>query len=673
MPGQCSARRAPPVLPLQPSRKRLLYPELTRVSHKHRKTDNQGAPGMVVAPYSLPGAIEHRVGTVDAVTRLSGLEPPPLSSDPLQEQDVLPYCKETAGLSEDRSRDQSQFMVGHGSSHLLLERAQVEYQEIAPWYPGRYDNDQGILDTPKDIRTANSSPLLDCLGEDFDEELDVAADESNTGMMRKVQNTAAFDSKNGPNGGTSPHSSPAGSNAAIVSDSAAHIDELLIAQGSADNARSSLYKPISPHSRPNSSPLSYRVRADDIVLPFPHSSRISTASTIHHDITWEIPATPPKDLLLETLSEASPFEQPLGSNLIDHQQDDRAEDADNANDDSPVINEERRRSLSPSKDTPITSTAALGEGEGTDDQWLLAAMESVSLKENNLAYSHVQGILSSTPATKMSPLGSFFSKRSLSIVGFKWSLSPLPKLSPRTWCSTRSAEMPAPMLTGPIDEELRESRSTKYQPTSAPIQIPEPRNRIEDLLKHVSRRDARQDSAKEVDVNDKPSARKHRTALMAAVVQRQQNAIYALFKAAFVRGTWPTFSTSDGKGDTILTLAENAKFSHELNRLLRLFVAVACCKCAEDTRPLPLGSVCGTLVREVHLPDSELWCVRAGCRWGEKLRSLQWPCLQQGRAQIALEEIDARIEELKACDDGSSQVQRQRMLNEWIRCEVFNS
>lgn len=48
---------------------------------------------------------------------------------------------------------------------------------------------------------------------------------SPNGIVRKVQKTAAFDFEKGPNGGTSPHFSPARSNATIVADPAAYIDK----------------------------------------------------------------------------------------------------------------------------------------------------------------------------------------------------------------------------------------------------------------------------------------------------------------------------------------------------------------------------------------------------------------------------------------------------------------
>lgn len=181
MPGQCSALQTPAELSSHPSRKRPLYPELNRVAQKHCKTDDQDALGMVVAPSSLPGAIEHKFGTGGALTRLSGLEPPLLPSDSLQEQNVLPYCKGTTGFFEYGSRDQSQSVVGHGTiPHALLDRAHVEFQETSPRYLDRYSNSGGFLGRPKDFRAAKLSPLVGRLSGESDENVLVAADDFDT-------------------------------------------------------------------------------------------------------------------------------------------------------------------------------------------------------------------------------------------------------------------------------------------------------------------------------------------------------------------------------------------------------------------------------------------------------------------------------------------------------------
>jgi hypothetical protein len=150
------------------------------VAQKHRKTDNQDALRMVVAPRSVPGAIEYKSGTGDAGKRFSGLEPPLLSSGSLQEQDVLPYCKGTTGLFEYGSRDQIKSVFGHDYPYALMARAQVGFQETAPWYLGRYSNSGRFLETPQDFRTAKSSPLVDRLDGDSDEDVNVAADDFNT-------------------------------------------------------------------------------------------------------------------------------------------------------------------------------------------------------------------------------------------------------------------------------------------------------------------------------------------------------------------------------------------------------------------------------------------------------------------------------------------------------------
>jgi hypothetical protein len=495
--------------------------------------------------------------------------------------------------------------------------------------------------------------------------------------VRKIQKSAAFDFKDG---GMSPHTSAAQSKTAIVTDSAAHIDKQLIAQGSADNVRWSLYKPISPHSRSNSRLFSTHVRTDIIAVP--RLSKVSTASTTQHANTRDIVDTSPTDLSLAALVEASPDKQTLGSDSNGRHQEDWTDDADDANNDSRVIDEERLLSFSHSDDKPITSTAVPDEGKGMKYQWLSAAMESASLKDDNLAYSQVQGVMSSTPATSMSSWGSLFLKRSPRVAVVGWSHSPLPKVSPHTWSSVRSAEMPAPMLTGPVDEELRMSRSTKDQSTKevAQNQIPERRNYNEELIEHIYQDGKLRtliDFIK-IDIDYRSKTRKNRTALMAAAAQGRRAVVYTLFKAAFTREKWPTLSMLDDNGDTISTLsfATNANCSRQLNEVLRLFVAVACCECGESTRR---SSICGRLARKGFLAERELKSTEPGCRWGRKLCCLEWPCqerewnLDQTRTSAALEEIDARIEELKACDTTRSDFRaaRQRMLSEWVRCEVF--
>jgi len=568
---------------------------------------------------------------------------------------------------------------------------------------------------------------------------------SPNGIVRKIQKSAAFDFKDG---GTSPDTSTARSTAAIVTNSAGHIDKQLMAQGSEDNACWSSYKPISPHSRSNSRPFGNQARTDNIAVPSSHSMKVSNASTIHHDNARGIPATSPTNLLLTALVEVSPDRQTLGSDSIDRNQEDRIDDVDDAKNDSDVNNEKPRLYSPHSDDTLTTSTATLDEGKETD-QWLSAAMESASLENDNLAYSKVQGLLSSTtvtPATNIGSWGSLFLKRSPRIaMGFGWSLSPLPRVSPRTWSSVRSVEMPTPMLTGPVDEELRASRSTKDQPASAPVHIEESGNRNEHVMDVISPSTHNSPGHNfidgiDIDVNYRSKSRDNRTALMLAVVQRQQNVIYTLLKTAIVRGRWPNLSISDDNGDTILTLAKNAGFSHELNQLLRLFVAVACCQCTESTRS---GSVCGKLARRGgYLEGDELKKADPECWWGEQLRRPDWPrcewnlewiikqlrwrtqglprydeiefhprclwlqnlrlmdwpgrewsldellkekCLSESctrshraalrllRPRFALAEIDHRARNPRFIFADTLRAQRQRMLSEWINCEVLFS
>jgi hypothetical protein len=456
------------------------------------------------------------------------------------------------------------------------------------------------------------------------------------------------------------------------------------------NSSRSLHQPIPPHPW-----------SDNVASSSSQLSEYSAGSTDPHDNIDEI-LTP--KLLRVTPVEASPDNQTPEPDLIPPNRQDRTDDTNDSNNELPVVHEERRPSSPQPNETPMmpiaTSTSSSNQGEETD-QWLSAAMESASLKDDNLAYPQVQGFLSSTPATSMSSWGSLFLTRSPRIAVLGWSLSPLAKASPHNWSSVRSAEMPAPMLTGPVDEELQMSRSTEDPSTSAPIRIPGLRNRNENPTKHTyqdRRWGAEIDFLEETDIDYKLWARKPPMALMLAIVQRQQKVMYKLFKEAFARDKWPTLSILDDKycdmisnlarnadfsrqlndnGNTILTLAKNAKFSHKLNQLLRLFVAVACCECSESTRR---SSICSRLAHEGHLEEDELRSTDAGCRWGRKLRHQAWPYysekerdLEETRAETALEEIDARIEELKACWITCSdfRAQRQRMFSEWVNCEIF--
>lgn len=428
---------------------------------------------------------------------------------------------------------------------------------------------------------------------------------SPNGIVRKIQKSTAFDFGNA---GASPHASAARRKADIVTNSAARIDMRLVAEGHADNICWSVYEPIPPHSRSNSRTVSKQVRTDK-ASPSSQSSKVSTGSTFDHDNVRDVLPATPIDLLLAALVGASPARQTLGSASVDHHHKEaRFDTADEPNSESRTTNEERRPSLSYSDSTPITCTAALDKGKGTEDQWLSTAMESASLKDENLAYSQVQGLLSSSPATNMSSWGSLFLKHSPRIAGFGWSLSPLPKVSPPTWSSVRSAEMPAPMLTGPVDEELRMSRRTqdKQATKDTPTRILESHKRNEDLLEQILQDQqwwVSENFIDDIDFNYQSKARINRTALMLSILKRQLRGINTLFKAAFTHQKWPVLSMLDDNGDAISGLAENVNFSYQLNEVLRLFVAVACCECPESTRR---DGVCGIFAREGSLEDDKL-------------------------------------------------------------------
>jgi hypothetical protein len=553
-----------------------------------------------------------------------------------------------------------------------------------------------------------------------------------------MQKSAASDFKTAC---MSTYTSAAPSKATLVTTSAAQIEHQLVAQGSVERFRLSSYEPVPSEYCSDNRLFNRQVRLDNIASPSSQPSESFTGSTVHYDNTREILATSPPEQLRASPEEVSSEESASESDSSHHQQGNRIDHADYANNDSRIIDGERQPSFSRSKE--LTSTAALDEGEETD-QWLSTAMQSASLKENNLAYSQVQGFLSSTPATNTSSWSSLFLKRSPRIADLGWSLSPLPKASPLTWFSVRSAEMPAPMLTGLVDEELRMSRGPKNQPINkAATRAPEPCLRDEHLMNKLSQSThklPRNSLLDEIDVKYHSKSRNNRTALMCAVAKRQRDVVYTLFKVAFTQGTWPTLSTSDDSGHTLLTLAEKAQFSHTLHRFLRLFVAVACCECAEGTRS---DSVCGRIALRGDLEALELKTIDPGCRWGRKLRNANWPrkgrsldwileelrrlstgpfrppgvkmthfgcswgqklrCLdwpgkewrleellmeecfsesctwsQQAklrllRTSFALEGIDNRIRELKSLNTDSSRAQRQRMLDEWVRCEVFFS
>jgi hypothetical protein len=480
-----------------------------------------------------------------------------------------------------------------------------------------------------------------------------------------MQKSAASDFKTAC---MSTYTSAAPSKATLVKTSAAQIEHQLVAQGSVDNSCLSSYEPVPSEYCSDNRLFNGQMRLDNIASPSSQPSKSSTGSTIHYDNTREILATSPPEQLRASPEEVSSGESASESDSSHHQQGNRIDHVDYANNDSRVVNAERQPSFSHSKE--LTSTAALDEGEETD-QWLSTAMQSASLKENNLAYSQVQGFLSSTPATNISSWSSLFLKRSPRVADLGWSLSPLPKASPFTWSSMRSAEMPAPMLTGSVDEELRLSRGPKDRPMKkAAKRAPKYRNRNEELMVKISRGwhwwvlDNK--ITHEVDINYKSPAHNNRTALMLAVMQRDERIVFELLNATFTRLNWPILAMRDDNGDTIESLAGKTSFSRQLNSVLRWFVAMACCECAESTR---WSCVCWRIMYLDPLreeSDDKLATTDPGCRWGGKLRCLQWPCpdgewvLEKTRAGNALEDIDERGTE-------AFRAQRQRMTAAWIR------
>lgn len=485
---------------------------------------------------------------------------------------------------------------------------------------------------------------------------------SPNGIVRKIQKTAAFDFEKGPNGGTSPHTSAARSKDAVVTNPAAHVDERGIAQGSADNACSSLSKLVSLYSRPSSDTSSNPARTDDSALPFSHSSKGSGASTIHHDDMRETPATSLSDSLLSALANTSPYKQTLRSSLTIHLQEDRLDGADDTNNDSRVIHKERQPSSSRSEDTPITSTVAPDEGKGTEDQWLSNAMESASLNENNLSYSPMQGIFSGTPADSVNSLGSLFLLRTPRTDLNGWNRLPSFKISSLGRSSLRSVEMPTPLLSGPVDEELRMSRSLKYQPTVIkPIRTPAPYNRDpnESLIDRISWGDLHYWWMYEFycfDINYRSRSRNNSTALMVACMRGDIVWAYELIKMGFRVGSWPVLSMQDDGGKTILDLAAHAGNSSPLKKILRVFAVLTCCECAEN---IHRNSVCGVIARQGFLEEGEEpEATDPGCRWGEKLRCLEWP------TNDALKDIDDRTRVVIANESNHVRLQKGAM---WIQ------
>jgi hypothetical protein len=191
--------------------------------------------------------------------------------------------------------------------------------------------------------------------------------------------------------------------------------------------------------------------------------------------------------------------------------------------------------------------------------------------------------------------------------------------------------------------ELRMSRSMRYQTNSRPIRIPFPgyRDVNEKLIDQISRgeRYLPLNVPDGFDINYQSPSRNGLTALMAACMQAHTSRIYELINMGLETNQLPLLSMRNDVGDTILDLAAEAGSSNQLNKILRFFVAVACCEYALGTRR---NSICGRIAREGFLKGNTLEAADPSCPWGEKLRCLKWP--DDG----ALKDIDGRMEDLDA-------------------------
>jgi len=427
----------------------------------------------------------------------------------------------------------------------------------------------------------------------------------------------------------------------VATNSAAENEHRVIVQGSGsvDDFRWSQDNNTLPESRSNSSASSGRAKLEVVFSPSSKSSSGSNVTTSYHDDTHQVPVTPPTVFMHTASMEAFSEKRTLEPDLIHHHKEDRIERAAYTNDDSSGLGEKQPSSFSHADSALVKSTAPLDEPNQTSD-WLSSAMESASLKDDNLSYPQVKGLLSSTTATGMSSLGSLFLKRSPRNPVLGWSLSPLPKASTLACSSVRSAEMPAPMLTGPVDGELHMSRSANPQSTSKWIPIPVTRCRDgnEEMMHDMSRNIppsfwyfGRFGYNGEFDVNYRSKSRNSSTALMICCMKGRIDWVCDLIKKALRRQQRPLLSLRDDQGSTILDLAAHAGCSHQLTTVLRFFVAVACCECTETRRT---NSVCGFMASKGLLEGDELEATDHGCPWGMKLRCLEWP------TNDALESID---------------------------------
>jgi hypothetical protein len=102
-----------------------------------------------------------------------------------------------------------------------------------------------------------------------------------------------------------------------------------------------------------------------------------------------------------------------------------------------------------SHDTPLVSM----KSDQEVDQWLSDAMESASLKKDDLAHVQVHSVISSTPAVSLSPLGSLFLLGSPKVSTPRWSFPSVhfPTILIRSFA--RSPDMPAPMLTKLVGDD----------------------------------------------------------------------------------------------------------------------------------------------------------------------------------------------------------------------------
>jgi hypothetical protein len=113
-------------------------------------------------------------------------------------------------------------------------------------------------------------------------------------------------------------------------------------------------------------------------------------------------------------------------------------------------------------DTPSVSI----ESDKEVDQWLCEAMESASLKRDDLAHVQVQSVISTTPAVNSSSMGSLFLLRSPKVSTPRWSLPSVhfPPFLIRSFA--RSPDIPAPMLTKLVGDDHLMSETS---PVSAVI------------------------------------------------------------------------------------------------------------------------------------------------------------------------------------------------------------